>query len=81
MTTEQITAELTTIFRKVFKAPDLELDPSLTPNDVDNWNSLNNTIMIYEVEEAFGIKIPLREMITIKTVGDLIAIIERHTAA
>ena len=44
--------QLTTIAQKVFKQRELVLEKSDSAKSVDNWNSLNNTLLFYEVEPS-----------------------------
>ena len=79
MNREQILERLTTIFRKVFDSETLEVKENMTANDVDKWDSLTNIIMVDDVEKEFGIKFKLKEIMKLRNVGDLVAVIEEHT--
>lgn len=76
MTEDLIIQKLTPIFRSVFKNPELEVSPSLTSMDVQNWTSLTNTVMLFEVEKVFGIKFGFADILDINNVGDLIILIK-----
>lgn len=76
MTEEQISEKLLRVFRNVFKDPNLELSSETSPSNVHNWNSLNNTIMLHEVEIEFGLKFGFAEILNINNVGDLIILIK-----
>lgn len=68
------------IFRKVFDDPQLLINNEMTANEVDKWDSLSHLTMISEVENAFGIKFKLKELIKMKNVGDLLTLIKEKTA-
>ncbi|HHT23876.1 MAG TPA: acyl carrier protein [Bacteroidales bacterium] len=70
-----ITEKLTTIFRDVFKDKSMVLNDDLSSNSVEKWNSLTHMVLLNSVENEFGIKFKLKDLMKIKTVGDLISII------
>lgn len=76
MTTQEITEKLTSIFRKTFSAPTLVITNEMTAADVEKWDSLSHMLMISDVEEAFGVKFKLRDLNKMKSVGDLLTLIE-----
>ena len=80
MNREKILERLTSIFRKVFDSDTLEVKETMTANDVDKWDSLTNIIMVDDVEKEFGIKFKLKEIMKLRNVGDLVSVIEDHTA-
>jgi acyl carrier protein len=77
MTTEEI---LTDVFRTVFDDPAIEIKPSMTANDVEGWDSLSHVNLILAVELRFGIQFSQKELLTFKTVGDLLTSINRKSA-
>ncbi len=77
MSTE-INQRLTEIFKKVFEDENIKITPEMTAADVANWDSLSHVAMIEKVEKEFGIKFKLKEIISMKKVGDLISLIEKH---
>ena len=79
MIMEDIVNRLNTIFRQVFEDTSIEVTREMTSNDLDKWDSLSHVTMIVAVEEEFGIKFRLRELVAMKNVGDLIDSIARKT--
>lgn len=75
MNNEEINSKIQEIFRDVFQAPALVINPEMTANDVDKWDSLTHLTMIAKVEEAFGFRFKLKEMVKMKNVGDMLTII------
>jgi acyl carrier protein len=51
----------------------------MSAKDVERWDSLTHLSMISSVEETFGIKFKLKELIGMKNVGDLLRLIEAKT--
>ncbi|NLL27603.1 MAG: acyl carrier protein [Bacteroidales bacterium] len=79
MKNEEISNKVQEIFRDVFQAPTLEINPEMTASDVEKWDSLTHLTMIAKVEEVFGFKFKLKEMIKMKNVGDMLNIISEKT--
>lgn len=77
MNKEEITGKLKTVFEKVFRENDLSITREMTASDIKEWDSLRHIELISEVEMAFGTKFRLREVLSMKNVGDLIDLI--HT--
>lgn len=81
MNNEEINAKVQEIFKDVFQAPTLVIRPEMTANDVDKWDSLTHLTMIAKVEEAFGFRFKLKEMVKMKNVGDMLTIINEKVNA
>lgn len=76
MERNEIIEKLTMVFHEVFNDNTIVLRDDMTANDVANWDSLTHMLMISKVEQVFQIKFKLKDLNKLKTVGDLIAIIE-----
>ncbi|MBI5686611.1 MAG: acyl carrier protein [Verrucomicrobia bacterium] len=68
--------KLNGIFRTVFDNDEINIQPEMTANDVDGWDSLSHVNLILAIEQGFGIKFNQRELMTFKNVGDLLRSIE-----
>ena len=64
--------------REVFDNPALVIDESMSPDTVDGWTSLAFMQLLAKVEETFGVKFKIFELVGIHTLGDLMAAIEKH---
>jgi len=73
--TEDIILALEPMFRKIFSAPELMITRELNATQVEKWDSLTHVQMIYEVEKLFGIKFKLKELTSMKNVGDMVDLI------
>jgi len=73
---EEIISECTEIYREVLQNKDIELEESTNANDIDEWDSLNHTILLNDVQKHFGIKFKLKEIIKFKNVGDMCRLIQ-----
>jgi acyl carrier protein len=76
MTQEIIKSELQLIFRSTLNIPDLEITEELSADHIPAWDSLSHLILITEVEGFFNVKFRLKELISMKNVGDMIVLIE-----
>ena len=81
MINEEITGTLKTVFQSVFDESDITITREMTAQDVESWDSLHHIQLISEVERAFKIKFKLRVVMGMKSVGDLIDLIDRKTAS
>ena len=81
MTKEEIHNKANTVFKEVFKDDTLEIHEQMSAKDVEKWDSLNHLTLIATIEERFGIKFKLKELIAMKNVGDLLQIIASKTGA
>lgn len=72
MEKNEILGKLTEIFQEIFEDDELEINEATTANDIDNWTSLNNMLLIGKIESEFGIKFKLRQLGTLESVGDFV---------
>lgn len=63
------------IVRETLQAPDVILTQKSVASDITGWDSLSHAVVIFGVEEAFGIE--LDPEMEIANVGELIAIIDQ----
>ncbi len=75
----EIKTKLQEVFRDVFQDESLTILPEMTAGDVDKWDSITHLIMISKVEEVFNVSFRLKELIKLKNVGDLIALLKEKT--
>ena len=76
-----IKTKLNAIFRDVFDDESLTVSDATTAKDIEGWDSLNHVNLIVAVEEAFAVKLTMKEATTLANVGDLIRLIEKKTPA
>lgn len=70
---------LTAVFRQVFSQPSLDIHDEMTAADVAGWDSLTHVTLIFAVEKQFGVRFSTRDVQALKTVGDLVRMIDRKT--
>jgi acyl carrier protein len=69
------------VFRMVFDDDTLTVTPETTANDVDGWDSLSHVNLITAVESRFNVRFSQKELLKQRTVGDLVADIDRKLSA
>jgi acyl carrier protein len=80
METNEIVSRLTPIFRDVFSDDALVVREDMTAADVPTWDSLSNINMIIAVEKTFGVKFSIKDVRSLKNVGELLELIKRKAA-
>ena len=74
-----IESRLQDIFRRVFDKSDIVIRSDMTAADVDGWDSISNIHMVLAVEKEFNVKFRASEVVRLKNVGDLKAVIKTKT--
>jgi len=77
MTEKEIFEKLEEIFEDVFDDK-IPLNAETTAEDVDDWDSLSHITLVSAVEDAFGIKFRMKEVSSMKNVGEMVAIIKER---
>ena len=81
MSSTEIYAALTEIFRDIFLDDEMQLSPTLSARDVDGWDSFKQIEIILATEARFGIRLKTKEINNLLCVGDLAAVIAGHAEA
>ena len=76
MTREKIYEKLNEVFSDVFDE-ELVVCDETTAADIEDWDSLTHITLIAEVEDAFGIRIAMKDVLGLKNVGEMADIIEK----
>ena len=66
-----LTERLTKVFRQVFQNDSIVLNPNLTADDVDEWDSFSHINLIIAIEIEFGIEFKQNEIQNFENVGAL----------
>ena len=80
MTREEIIEKLTPIARTIFENQDMVLADDMSADNVPTWTSLAFMQFLTEIENQFGFKFKMMELFSLKTMGNIIASIEKHMA-
>ena len=81
MTVEDILSKMTSIFHDVFDNDEIVVTPSLTAEDVPEWDSLTHVRLILAVQKAFNVKFSAAQIASLKNVGDLMDLIRAKAPA
>jgi len=76
MTQDDVLLRLTAIFRDVFEDPELKLTQSTTADMIPQWDSMSQVTLAVEIEHRFGIKVKAAEMEQMRSIRELLALIE-----
>jgi acyl carrier protein len=80
MEKSEIVSKLTPIFRDVFGDDALVVTEGMTAADVPAWDSLSNINMIIAVEKNFNVRFSIKDVRSLKNVGELLELIKRKAA-
>jgi len=70
--------EIIELVKSVLKSD--KIDERSSPENIENWDSLNHAIIIDKIEKHFNIKIELMEMLEIENVADIFKVVHQKTA-
>jgi acyl carrier protein len=68
--------KLTEVFHDVFDDDSITVTPGLSAKDVDGWDSLAHIRLIVTVEKTFQVRFSTTEIGSLKTVSDLVHLIQ-----
>lgn len=71
--------QLTNIASEIFQMENLVLTEEMSATNVETWNSLTFMQLLTAIEQHFGFKFKMMELIQIKNMGDIMRSIESHT--
>lgn len=72
---------LQAVFRDVFDDPDLVLQPDMTADDIEAWDSLSHVTLLFTVEDEFGVQFSGDEASSLADVGELRDLLRAKGAA
>lgn len=68
------------VFRDVFEDDEIEITEEMTADDIEEWDSLTHIQLVVAIEKEFGFKFTHTETISLKNVGELIALVNSKKA-
>lgn len=72
MERKEIFEKLTAIFRDTMDNDEIVLEETTSANDIDEWDSLAQVILLAEIQKAYGIRFKSADTIRWKNVGDMV---------
>lgn len=77
MTRQEIFEKLNEVFADVFDE-DVVVTDGTTADDIVDWDSLTHITLISEVEDTFGMKFSMKDVLGMKNVGEMADIIQKN---
>ena len=77
MTRNEILEEVTAIFRDVFDDDSIIITDETTAGDIEDWDSLTHITLISEIESTFNYKFGMKDVISMKNVGEMLDLLEK----
>lgn len=74
----RIYAKLDRIFQDVFDDDSIHVTPETTADDIEDWDSLEHITLINAVQRAFHMKFKMKEISSMKNVGEMAEIIAQR---
>lgn len=71
MQKEEIIKAVQDVFIDALEDDDIVLNYNTTADDIEDWDSLNNILLIVEIEKKFKLKFKLEEIHSFKNVGEM----------
>ena len=78
MDREDILRRVNEIFWDVFDDDTIVVEEQTTAADVEDWDSLSHITLVSEIEEAFGMKFEMKEVLGMKDVGEMLDILQER---
>lgn len=75
MRKEEVFEKLNEVFRDVFDDEDITVTEATTADDIEDWDSLEHINLLAAVEQEFGIKFNMGQVVSMKNVGEMAEII------
>ena len=72
MTRDEIYAKLTEIFKENLDLDEIELTDTTTADDVEGWDSLAHIGLIAAIEQEFGFRLAMKEVVNLHNVGEMV---------
>lgn len=75
MSKEEVFEKLNEVFRDVFDDEDITVTEATTADDIEDWDSLEHINLLAAVEQEFGMKFNMGQVVSMKNVGEMAEII------
>ena len=75
MNRDEIYAKLTEIFKENLDLDEIELTDTTTADDVEGWDSLAHIGLIAAIEQEFGFRFAMKEVVNLHNVGEMVDLI------
>ena len=76
MTRQEISTRIEAVSKKIFGQGTI-ISEATTPNDIEQWDSMNHVVLISSIEKEFSVTFDIMEIIGITRFGDFIDLVEK----
>lgn len=76
MSREEILEKVNEVFRDVFEDDSIIVKDETTADDIEDWDSLMHITLVSEIENSFGFKFKMKDVVGMKNVGEMLDIIK-----
>jgi acyl carrier protein len=66
------------IISDVFEIDVSDIEYSMTPDDIERWDSLGNLILINTIEDKFNITLDIEEIFSIEKIEDIYDLLRKR---
>lgn len=75
MSRDKVYEKLNGVFQDIFDDDTITVSDATTADDIEGWDSLEHINLIAAVEQEFGIKFNMGQIVSMKNVGEMADII------
>lgn len=79
MKDDDVLNRLSALVGDLLELDDLKMTLTTTAENVPGWDSLAHVRIVLAAEQAFGVRFTTAEIASLKTVGDLVNLINGHS--
>jgi len=80
MNRDELKVEIQSIAREVFAKPELEISDATSATDVDTWTSLSFMQFLTAIEDKYGFRFKMMELLQLRSMGAIIDATLKHIA-
>lgn len=80
MNREELTLEIQAIAREIFAKPELVITDTTSATDVDTWTSLSFMQFLTAIEEKYGFRFKMMELLQLRNIGAVVDATMKHVA-
>ena len=81
MDREDLAKEIEVIAREIFAKPELAITDAMSAADVDTWTSLSFMQFLTAIEDKYGFKFKMMELLQLRNMGAIVDATLKHVSA
>ena len=71
-----VSDQIRTMASDIFGVPADKITPASTPETIETWDSIQHLNLVLALEEKFGVQLSPEEIEQMKSIGDVIKLVE-----